>query len=138
MRQKIIYSILSTILLTLSFLTGRLSTKLEAQENPTPITVIEDLAAPGTLEDTLELIKQDHSKPCPECVCELTICPNTDSLAKTQLLTGPFVASQKSSSKKFHTSDSATGKRIKPENRIYFTSKEEAIAAGYLPGSGVT
>jgi small subunit ribosomal protein S1 len=41
----------------------------------------------------------------------------------------PFVASK--TGKKFYASDSAQGKKIKEENRVYFKDEKEAEAAGY-------
>ncbi|MDP2587242.1 MAG: hypothetical protein Q8P33_00510 [bacterium] len=50
---------------------------------------------------------------------------------------GPFVAS--SSGKKYHPSTGCSyADRIKPENKIYFTSEQEARAAGYEPSTCLT
>jgi micrococcal nuclease len=38
-----------------------------------------------------------------------------------------------SNSKIFHTSGCSWGKKISPEHRVEFNSKEEAIAKGYSP-----
>jgi methylphosphotriester-DNA--protein-cysteine methyltransferase len=40
-----------------------------------------------------------------------------------------FVASK--TGKKYYASDSAGGKKIKEENRVYFKDEKEAEAAGY-------
>jgi methylphosphotriester-DNA--protein-cysteine methyltransferase len=45
----------------------------------------------------------------------------------------PFVGSKNSD--KFHIPDSAPAKRIKPENRVCFSSEEEALEEGYEPGT---
>ncbi len=41
------------------------------------------------------------------------------------------VASRSSTSKKYHYSWCASGKKIKPENQIWFENEKAAIAAGY-------
>jgi len=46
-----------------------------------------------------------------------------------------FVGSKNSN--KYHTLDSPWAKRIKPENRVCFKSKEEAQAKGYIASSSV-
>lgn len=45
----------------------------------------------------------------------------------------PFVGSKNSD--KFHIPDSAPAKRIKPENKVCFSSEEEAAEEGYEPGT---
>ena len=38
---------------------------------------------------------------------------------------------------KYHPIDSSTAQNIKAENKVYFTSKEDAAQKGYIPGSSV-
>lgn len=45
----------------------------------------------------------------------------------------PFVGSKNSD--KFHIPESASAKRIKPENKVCFASEEEALEEGYEPGT---
>jgi len=42
---------------------------------------------------------------------------------------GDFVASK--TGKKYYAADSAAGKKIKEENRVYFKTEKEAEAAGF-------
>lgn len=46
-----------------------------------------------------------------------------------------FIASKNGS--KYHLVGSGTAKRIKDENKVYFTSQEEAKTAGFEPGKSV-
>jgi hypothetical protein len=54
-----------------------------------------------------------------------------DANAGTKNIGEKFVGS--SSSKKYHTLDCRYAQKIKPENRIYFSSEEDARSQGYLP-----
>lgn len=47
----------------------------------------------------------------------------------------PFVASRNSTL--YHATNSAAAARIKAENRVYFTNKDEAERQGFRPGSSV-
>lgn len=40
-------------------------------------------------------------------------------------------------SNKYHPIDSSVAGNIKPENKVYFISKEDAAQKGYIPGSSV-
>lgn len=54
-----------------------------------------------------------------------------DANAGTTTADAKFVGS--STSKKYHRPDCRYAQKIKPENRIYFSSEEEAQSQGYLP-----
>ncbi len=60
---------------------------------------------------------------------------NKDTTDEDASLPGKYVGSKNSN--KYHLPDSSTAKRIKEENKVWFQSKEEAEAKGYVPGSGV-
>lgn len=47
----------------------------------------------------------------------------------------PYVASK--NSEVYHVISASASSRIKPENRVYFTSKEEAEKKGFRPGTDV-
>ena len=56
---------------------------------------------------------------------------HSDANAGAKKVSEKFVGS--SSSKKYHRPDCRYAQKIKPENRIYFSSEEEAQSQGYLP-----
>lgn len=76
---------------------------------------------PGQSNGTVEPLKTTQTS------------PNTANVASAS--TGKnFFASSKGT--KYYTISCTAGKTIKPENRVYFTTGEEAVAAGYtLSGS---
>lgn len=57
--------------------------------------------------------------------------------AKTNMDTKECLFIGSKNSNKYHTLDSPWAKRIKPENRVCFKSKEEAQAKGYVASSSV-
>ena len=57
-------------------------------------------------------------------------------VAAVVLMTANVLASNyvgNANSKKFHYSDCSAAQRIKPSNRVEFSSREEAVSAGYVP-----
>lgn len=133
MYQKILYALLALTFLALSFWSGRLTSQVEASKAPQPICPVEAASSQETVRQMLDLLKEVP----PELQKEAPVSSVTSIITVETRSTGAYVASKSSTSKKFHDVNSATGKRIKPENRIYFQTKEEALAAGYTPGSGV-
>jgi len=134
MRQKILYALLALTFLALSFWSGKLTTQIEASKEPQAICPVEDTDSQETVSQMLDLLKEVPPELQKETVAVVANPSTPPAETSTE---GAYVASKSSSSKKFHEANSANGKRIKPENRIYFKTKEEALAAGYTPGSGV-
>lgn len=57
-------------------------------------------------------------------------------VAAIVLMTANVLASNyvgNANSKKFHYSDCSSAQKIKASNRVTFNSREEAVAAGYVP-----
>ncbi len=74
-----------------------------------------------------------------EAVAALPVASTTAATTTTSLppplteATAMYVGSK--SGTKYHLMSCASGKRIKPENRIYFATGAEAEAAGYTPSA---
>lgn len=77
-------------------------------------------------KETLERLKKEKEEE--EKKAETKKAETKPPVAKKEV-TGSWVASK--SGKKYYAADSAQGKKIKEENRVYFASQEEAEKAGY-------
>lgn len=75
----------------------------------------------------LEAKQATKSSPMP------TVAGVTTEEASTEAQSGMYVASINSTL--YHHKDCSTAARIKPENQVWFISKEEAEAAGYSPSA---
>tara|TARA_Y100000310_G_C20449060_1_gene699794 strand:- start:42 stop:419 length:378 start_codon:yes stop_codon:yes gene_type:complete len=113
-QDKIVNLVAFILVFVIAFLIGRLSIGERVRE----ISV-----------SRLDIIKSEVINSVGETV------RNDSGNAVNNAEKGQFVGSRNSD--KYHPLDCSWAKRIKPENRIWFQSKEEAEKMGYSPSSCV-
>ena len=113
-QDKIVNLVAFILVFVIAFLIGRLSIGERVKE----ISV-----------SRLDIIKSEVINSVGETV------RNDSGNAVNNAEKGQFVGSRNSD--KYHPLDCSWAKRIKPENRIWFQSKEEAEKMGYSPSSCV-
>ena len=114
------YTVLLLIVAALSYGLGLLSgDNFTSNNGPATVSMtpspLEREIRPAVTENTQEI------KPTPE--------------VKAATLKSPKVYVGSKNSDKFHLPECSGAKRIKEENQIWFSSKDEALAAGYLPAA---
>jgi hypothetical protein len=97
----------------------------EVQDKVAAVTT-KKLAAPKVASTKVDTNQAAAGTPTPSS--SLTGSPSASVAAATENM---FAASK--SSNKYHHKDCSTWKRIKPENLIWFSTREQAEAAGYQP-----
>ena len=115
--KDIIFSAVIILIAVISFGLGRLS---KIRENETPL-IIEN---PGVV------LRGENADLSPKQVLDKSNSQNGTSALSAQK---SFVASK--NGKKYHYTWCASASSIKEENKVLFSTKEEAQAAGYEPAT---
>lgn len=151
MKEKLLLSGAFIIVVALGFLAGRLSVKIENVAHVDPIKEVGEISTfVPTINFTafekgilygksngkdLRVFVQDQmveGKETGEFFVDTTAIKQTvtEEQGKYQ-----YVASKNST--KYHPIGTSAANSIKPENRRYFVTKEEAEKAGFVPGGDV-
>ena len=80
-------------------------------------------------EQEKEMAEAKEEKPAKKEKAEKVEEPAQMAIEVEGEVAGDFVASK--TGKKYYAADSAAGKKIKEENRVYFKTEKEAEAAGF-------
>ena len=91
------------------------------------LSVIDEEREPVTIESSRETTAVEQG------AAVLPAIQSRDSSASTEVAAGQYVASKNSD--KYHFPWCSGAQRIKEENKVWFQSREEALAAGYTPAS---
>lgn len=155
-REKILWTVFFILVLLVGFYAGRLSMRAELAESTTAIRQIGQISETlptvtllgvsnnilsgkysgdirlMTVNNTAEQRNGEFTLPIAELAPVAGTKQKVDSAMENA---GPYVASKNSTL--YHQSGTKAAKSIKPENRVYFASKQEAEQKGFRPGSDV-
>lgn len=121
-REKIFYTSLAVLLGVFGFLLGKLS---EVEHKKADIILEQAIQGDYT--------KSAYSAPIEAINGQKQALEGQTQAQNTANSAGQFVASKKGTA--YHLLTCPGAKQIKEENKIYFQTKEEAIAAGYKPAA---
>ena len=121
-REKIFYASLAVLLGIFGFLLGKLS---EIEHKKANINIEQAVEADYT--------KSAYSAPIEATNAQKQALEGQGDTQNALNSAGQYVASKKGTA--YHLPTCPGAKQIKEENKIYFQTKEEAIAAGYKPAA---
>jgi hypothetical protein len=126
--EKIILGICIILIALVSFEAGFLKGQ-KNQKEPIGVKVSSDNNAAQRSDENIDITSTSSNSNTPVATTAVNNSDNTGSISEIDNKNCPYVASKNSN--KFHLASCQWAKRIKPENRICFSNREEAEKKGY-------